>query len=325
MDFFQRYKDYGALVDEYLADFIKRTIPTTLYAPAKYILDAGGKRIRPILVLCACEAVGGKRESALHAAAGLEILHNFTLVHDDIMDNAMSRRGRPTIHTKWDENVAILAGDVLLGLAYRALLQSDSGCVHEMSKIFTEGVIEVCEGQAYDKEFEDRKRVSLDEYLLMIQKKTGTMVAVATEVGAILGNGSVQERAALKSYGELVGQAFQVQDDLLDVIADEKKFGKTIGGDIVEGKKTFLLITALQRAKGEDKRLLQRIVGDGGVPKNKVGRVRRIYYDTGSIQAAEDRILKDIVEAKKHLAVLKESESSRMLAWFADMLLNRKS
>jgi geranylgeranyl diphosphate synthase, type II len=325
MDFLQRYKQYGLYIDEHLATFIKRTIPKSLYEPANYILEAGGKRIRPVLVLCACEAVGGKKEEAIHAAAGLEILHNFTLVHDDIMDNAAARRGRPTVHTKWDANVAILAGDVLLGLTYRALLMAKTDSVHELSSIFTEGVIEVCEGQAYDKEFETRKRVSLDEYLLMIRKKTGTMVSVAMEVGAILGNASPSERAALKSYGELVGEAFQVQDDLLDVVADEKKFGKTIGGDIVEGKKTFLLITALQRAKGEEKRLLQKIVNEGGVSKSKVNRVRQIFLSTGAVESAEIQIANDIAKAKEHLKVLNDSESTHMLSWFADMLLGRKS
>lgn len=325
MDFLNRYKEYGSIVDEYLSTFVKKTIPRSLYDPAKYILAAGGKRIRPVLVLCACEAVGGKREHALDAAAGLEILHNFTLVHDDIMDHAASRRGRSTVHTKWDANVAILAGDVLLGLAYRALLQSETTFIQELSRIFTEGVIEVCEGQAYDKEFETRKRVSLDEYLLMIRKKTGTMVAVATEVGAILGNGSRGERAALKSYGELVGEAFQVQDDLLDVIADEKKFGKTIGGDIVEGKKTFLLITALQRAKGQEKKVLQNLVQNGGVSKGQVDRIRRIFLSTGAVEGAEIHVANNIAKAKEQLRVLKNSESAHMLSWFADMLLSRKS
>jgi geranylgeranyl diphosphate synthase type II len=325
MDFLQRYKEYGRLIDEHIATFIKRSIPKTLYEPAKYILAAGGKRIRPVLVLCACEAVGGNKEHALPAATGLEILHNFTLVHDDIMDNASARRGRPTVHTKWDANVAILAGDVLLSLAYRALLQSNTTRIQEVSSIFTEGVIEVCEGQAYDKEFETRKRVTLDEYLLMIRKKTGTMVAVATEVGAILGNGSTAECSALKSYGELVGEAFQVQDDLLDVVADEKQFGKTIGGDIVEGKKTFLLITALQRAKGDDKRLLQKIVEEGGVSRGKVNRVRQIFLSTGAVEAAEVQIANDIGKAKDQLCVLNDSDSAHMLSWFADMLLSRKS
>ena len=325
MDFLRRYKEYGSLVDEYLATFIKHSVPHSLYEPARYILAAGGKRIRPVLVLCACEAVGGKKEVALDAAVGLEILHNFTLVHDDIMDHAASRRGRPTVHKKWDENVAILAGDVLLGLAYRALLQSSTPNIQQVSRIFTEGVIEVCEGQAYDKEFELRKSVTLDEYLLMIQKKTGTMVAVATEVGAILGNASAEQRSALKSYGDLVGRAFQIQDDLLDVIADEKKFGKTIGGDIVEGKKTFLLITALERAKGQEKKFLRQIIQAGGTSRRNVDRVRRIFHVTGAVDEARERISKDIADAQQLLRNLNDSESTQMLAWFTDMLLNRNS
>ncbi len=325
MDYLQRYKEYGSLVETYLTRFVNRSIPKTLYEPAKYILAAGGKRIRPVLVLCACEAVGGNKDSALDAACGLEILHNFTLVHDDIMDHASSRRGRPTVHTKWDENIAILAGDVLLGLAYRALLQSDTPCIQQLSKIFTEGVVEVCEGQAYDKEFEERKNVTLDEYLLMIRKKTGTMVSVATEVGAILGEASAEERTALKQYGDLVGKAFQIQDDLLDVIGDEKKFGKTIGGDIVEGKKTYLLITALQRATGEEKKILQKLVREHGTSKRNVDRIRRIFHATGAVESAQRQISSDIAEAKEQLRVLRESESVRMLVWFTDMLLNRKS
>lgn len=325
MDYFERYQEYGRMVEEHLSNFMKVTLPKSLYEPAKYILAAGGKRIRPVLVLCACEAVGGKKAQAVDAAIGLEILHNFTLVHDDIMDNAASRRGRATVHTKWDSNVAILAGDVLLGLAYRALLQSRTPCIQELSRIFTEGVIEVCEGQAYDKEFETRKKVSLKEYMLMIGKKTGTMVAVAMEVGAILGDGTAAKRTALKSYGALVGEAFQIQDDLLDVVADEKEFGKTIGGDIVEGKKTFLLIHSLARAKGEDKRLLEKIVSDGGVSKNKVSRVREVYVSTGAVESARAQIGENIARAKEQLSVLNGSESAHMLSWFADMLLNRKS
>ncbi len=325
MEFLKRYQEYSVLVERYLAAFIGKTVPKTLYEPAAYILAGGGKRIRPVLMLCSSEAVGGTKEAALDAAVGLEILHNFTLVHDDIMDNASSRRGRPTVHTKWDDNIAILAGDVLLGLAYRALLRSNSPSIQHVSKIFTEGVVEVCEGQAYDKEFETRKNVTMDEYLLMIRKKTGTMVAVATEVGGLLGGASEEERSALKSYGELVGQAFQVQDDLLDVVADEKEFGKTIGGDIVEGKKTFLLITALQRATGNDKKLLKEIVERGGTSRRSVDRVRRIFQSTGAVDAAQEQISADIAHAKERLRLLRNSDAVDMLSWFTDMLLNRKS
>ncbi len=323
MDFERLYHEYKALVDSYLAKFVEENKPKSIYGPAKYILAGGGKRIRPLLVLLACEAVGGRKEEALHAGAGLEILHNFTLVHDDIMDHAASRRGRATVHVKWDENTAILAGDALLALAYRALLRTQSPRIQEISKVFTEGVVEVCEGQAYDKEFENRTNVGVSDYLLMIQKKTGKMVAVATEVGALIGNGTAAHVEALRSYGEHAGRAFQIQDDLLDVIADEKKFGKTIGGDLVEGKKTFLLLEALRRAKGSDKRLLLKLFANGGISKRQVKEFKRIYEETGAIDAARQKIAEDITEAKADLERIPPSDAHAMLVWFTDMLLNR--
>ncbi|MEX2116414.1 MAG: polyprenyl synthetase family protein [Bacteroidota bacterium] len=323
MNFEQQYHSYKALVDQYLVDSIQVTEPRSLYKPLNYVLAGGGKRIRPILVLLASEAVGGKAAEAVHAGVGIEILHNFTLVHDDIMDNANSRRGRATVHTKWDDNVAILVGDELLALAYRILLRTDSPRIRDIAGVFTEGVVEVCEGQAYDKEFEVRSAVSVDEYLLMIRKKTGKMVAVATEIGAIIGNGSSAEITALRKYGELVGRAFQVQDDLLDVVGDEKQFGKMIGGDLREGKKTFLLLEALKKARGKDKLLLKRLVKNGGASKKMIGEFKRIFQKTGAIEAAGARIRSDIDEAKQQLGSLKPSPARDMLFWFTDMLLHR--
>jgi geranylgeranyl diphosphate synthase type II len=324
MDFKQQYRGYKDLLDQYLADAIRETEPRSLYKPLTYVLAGGGKRIRPILVLLACEAVGGKAEAAVHAGAGIEILHNFTLVHDDIMDHADSRRGRATVHTKWDNNVAILVGDELLALAYRILLRTDSSRIKDIAGVFTEGVVEVCEGQAYDKEFENRANVSVDDYLLMIRKKTGKMVAVATEIGAIIGNGLPAEVAALKTYGELVGRAFQVQDDLLYVVGVEKQFGKMIGGDLKEGKKTFLLLEALKRARGKDKLLLKKLVKNGGASKKMIGEFKRIFKATGAIESAGERIRVDIEEAKQQLGTLKPSPARDMLFWFTDMLLHRK-
>jgi geranylgeranyl diphosphate synthase type II len=324
MDFKQQYLEYKQLIDKYLSDAIHESKPRSLYNPLKYVLAGGGKRIRPILALLACEAVGGKAEASVHAGAGIEILHNFTLVHDDIMDNADSRRGRATVHTKWDDNVAILVGDELLALAYRILLRTESPRIKDIAGVFTEGVVEVCEGQGFDKEFESRSNVTVDEYLLMIRKKTGKMVAVATEIGAIIGNGSPAEIAALKNYGELVGRAFQVQDDLLDVVGDEKQFGKMIGGDLREGKKTFLLLEALKRARGKDKLLLKGLVRNGGASKKMIAEFRRIFETSGAIGAAETRIRSDIDEAKQQLGLLKHSPARDMLFWFTDMLLHRK-
>jgi geranylgeranyl diphosphate synthase type II len=318
-----QYSQYKRLVDRSLSGFVREQVPRSLYEPLKYVLDGGGKRIRPVLLLLSCEAVGGNPTKALHAGAAIEILHNFTLVHDDIMDRASSRRGRQTVHTKWDTNVAILVGDGLLALAYRSLLKTSSPNIQEIARIFTEGVVEVCEGQSYDKEFETRSAVGVKDYLLMIDKKTAKMVAVAAEIGGLIGNGSRSSILALRKYGEYVGRAFQIQDDLLDIIGDEKELGKAVGGDLIEGKKTFLLLEALRAARGRDRKLLADVVRNKGGSRRLIPAYRRIYFETGAIDAARRRIKNDIDKAKKELHRLPASRAQAMLAWFADMLLNR--
>jgi len=323
LDFSQRYLEYKSQIDDYLGRFIDESKPDTLYKPVRYVLAGGGKRIRPLLVMLSCEAVGGSAKESLHAGAAMEILHNFTLVHDDIMDNADARRGRSTVHTRWDTNVAILSGDALLALAYRALLRTISPRIQEISKVFTEGVVIVCEGQAFDKEFESRKRVRVEDYLLMIQKKTAAMVSVSTQIGGLIGNAKEGELAALKNYGEMVGRAFQIQDDLLDVVADEKKFGKTIGGDLVEGKKTFLLLEALKRAKGKDKAKLLGVMRNGGIARKDIGQFRRIYEHTGAIDVARKQVEHDIRSAREQLIELRDSDARSMLGWLAEMLMHR--
>ncbi|MEX0736986.1 MAG: polyprenyl synthetase family protein [Bacteroidota bacterium] len=323
MKFEKKYLRYKEVVDDYLQGFIVEKKPHSIYRPIRYVLAGGGKRIRPVLVMLSCEAVGGNWKDALHAAAGIEILHNFTLVHDDIMDNAASRRGRATIHTKWDPNVAILVGDELLACAYRALLKTRSSRIQDIAKIFTEGVVEVCEGQGYDKEFETSLDVTVQDYLLMIRKKTGKMVTVATEIGALIGGGTPGEFRALSNYGRHVGRAFQLQDDLLDIVADEKEFGKTVGGDIVEGKKTFLLLEALRRARGKDRLLLLSIFRKKGAAKVNVDEVRRVYHRTGAIQATLRRVKQDIARAKNELEKLRPTPARAMLFWFTEMLLHR--
>lgn len=321
--FTPQYQRYKGIVDRQLHSCIPKNEPHSLYEPLKYVLSGGGKRIRPLLVLLSCEAVGGTVKQAVNAAVAIEILHNFTLVHDDIMDNAASRRGRATVHTKWDNNIAILVGDELVALAYRELLKTKSPSIARVADIFTEGVVEVCEGQAYDKEFELRKNVNLSDYLLMIGKKTGKMVSVASEMGAFIGGGTEAEIRALKSYGTYIGRAFQIQDDLLDIIADEKEFGKTIGGDIVEGKKTYLLIQAIAHTRGADKKLLRSIITRGGTSRKNIAAVRKIYERCGVIELAKKAVARNIQLANMQLAHLRKSDAREMLFWFSNMLLNR--
>ena len=319
----RQYQHYKEIVDRQLRLCVPKNQPHSLYDPVKYVLSGGGKRIRPLLVILSCEAVGGTLRQAVHAAVAVEILHNFTLVHDDIMDNAPSRRGRPTVHTQWDTNIAILVGDELVALAYRELLKTQSPSIARVADIFTEGVVEVCEGQTYDKEFETRKTVSLDEYIHMIGKKTGKMVSVASEMGAVIGGGTRAEIRALELYGSHIGRAFQIQDDLLDVVADEKEFGKTIGGDIVEGKKTFLLIEAYARSRGADRKLLRSIITGGGTSRKNIPAVREIYERCGAVDRAKRTIEKNISRANAQLLSLRKSVPREMLFWFSEMLLNR--
>lgn len=322
--FSDRYHSYRTLIDQRLATVIDRDEPVTMYEPARYVLEGGGKRIRPVLVMLACEAAGGDALDALDAGVAVEILHNFTLVHDDIMDRAETRRGRQTVHRKWDENIAILVGDELMGIAYKTLLNTEKGDPRALTRVFTDGVIEVCEGQSYDKEFEQRSSVTEDEYLMMIGKKTGWLVAISAEMGAIIGGADTFRRAALVEYARGVGRAFQVQDDLLDVVADTADFGKPIGGDILEGKKTFLLVTALGRAAGEDLALLESVATRTASADGLVARVTEIYERLGVLEAARQRIAQDTAAAIRALDALEENDGRRMLDWLARMLLERR-
>lgn len=322
--FYQRYDEYREIIDRRLASVIDRDQPVTMYEPARYVLSGGGKRIRPVLAMLACQAAGGDPNDAVEAGVAVEILHNFTLVHDDIMDRADTRRGRETVHRKWDENIAILVGDELMGIAYKTLLNTEKGDVRAITRIFTDGVIEVCEGQSYDKEFENLPTVTEEQYLMMIEKKTGWLVAISAEIGAIIGGATAEQRDALVEYARCVGRAFQVQDDLLDVVADEEKLGKPVGGDIIEGKKTWLLVNALQHAEGEDLALLQRVANRTAAQDGLVAKVTQVYDRLGVLDSAREKIAQDTAAAARALQSLEDNEGRSMLGWLAQMLLERK-
>jgi len=323
----KKYIAYKNIIDNKIISFIEKTTPESLYQPIKYILAGGGKRIRPVLLMFACEAVGGNPENAIDAALAVEILHNFTLIHDDIMDNASFRRGRETIHKKWNENIAILAGDNMVGLAFQSLLETKSQRIQEIAKEFTKGIIEVCEGQSYDKEFEARKDVTIEEYIFMINKKTSKLLEVCTGIGALIGNADDKKYSALKNYALNLGIAFQIQDDLLDISGDEKKFGKKIGGDIIEGKKTYLLLNALNMVNKEpDKKIILEIIENNGLKtynKDIIDNIRRIYNEYGVVRVSQIEIKKYTKEAEKYLDVLETPDSKEILKWFSRMLLGR--
>ena len=323
-EFLERYQRYRDIIDRRLATVIDRDEPVTMYEPARYVLSGGGKRIRPVLVMLACQAAGGDPMDAVEAGTAVEILHNFTLVHDDIMDRADTRRGRETVHCKWDENIAILVGDELMGIAYKTLLNTERGDVRALTRVFTDGVIEVCEGQSYDKEFEALPSVTEEQYFMMISKKTGWLVAISAEMGAIIGGANAAQTTALVEYARCVGRAFQVQDDLLDVVADKDKLGKPIGGDILEGKKTFLLVRALNSARGADLDLLRSVATHTAGGDDLVARVTGVYERLGVLDAARGKIKEDTTAALRALDALDDNEGRRMLTWLAHMLLERK-
>ncbi len=297
--------------------------PYSLFDPLNYIMSGGGKRIRPILVLLSCETFGGDINNAIDAAIAVEILHNFTLVHDDIMDNANTRRGKETIHKKWDVNAAILVGDELIGLSYRSLLRSNSNNINGILKAFTDGVIEVCEGQALDKEFELSEAVSIDDYIIMIKKKTAELLKTSSIIGAIIGNAEQNGIEAISKYSENIGIAFQINDDLLDVIADEGEFGKKIGGDILEKKKTFLYLKALELLKGKEKEDFKLLYNNSHNNKEKIDMIINIYNTICVINSAKDEISKFTSKANESLNCLRNEDSRKHLLSFSDMLLNR--
>jgi geranylgeranyl diphosphate synthase, type II len=321
----RRYSGYKDLVNERLGFFITEKNPSGIYDPLKYILAGGGKRIRPVLLMLCCEAADGKAGDALNAAIAVEVLHNFTLIHDDIMDNADTRRGKETIHRKWDRDTAILSGDALIGLAYQSLMKTKSPRIREIAKVFTKGIIEVCEGQSYDKEFELKKNVSLKEYIMMINKKTSQLLVCCAGIGVLTGNGNKSLLAALENYALNIGLAFQIQDDLLDIFADEKQFGKKIGGDIREGKKTYLLLKGLETVKDKkEKALLESVIRNKGLKKDSdILAIKNIYEKNGIIDAATKEIEKYTLEAIDYLGKIKNKKARLMLLWFSYMLLNR--
>lgn len=284
--------DLRALVDDALSTLVQEQEPAGLYEPVRYVLRGGGKRLRPTLTLLSAEIFGIDRDRALPAALAIEVFHNFTLVHDDIMDHADERRGRPTVHVRWDESTAILCGDYLLGLSYELLSTSPTGDVARIISRFQQMVARLCEGQMLDKEFESRPEVSVAEYLQMVDSKTGALLCASLEIGGMLGGASASDIETLAEIGSNVGRAFQMKDDLLDLTAEDDRWGKTIGGDLIEGKKTFLLLRAIERTSGEDRSWLLDIVRNGGLAAAKVDEARERMRRSGVLEEARREVLR---------------------------------
>lgn len=283
--------------------------PKSLYEPITYILSLGGKRIRPALVLMAYNLYREDVEKAIRPAIGLEVFHNFTLLHDDLMDQADKRRSKPTVHKVWNANTAILSGDAMLIAAYQLIGETAPEHLKEVLDLFTRTALEICGGQQYDMEFESRMDVSEEEYLEMIRLKTAVLLACSLKTGAILAGASQEDAENLYRFGINIGLAFQLQDDLLDVYGDTKTFGKNIGGDILCNKKTFLLINALRRAEGEQKAQLEHWIARKDFDAaEKIAAVTNIYNVLGLKELSEAKMQTYYAEGMKNLAALSVSE-----------------
>lgn len=323
----QTSKEILKKINDFIDQLPYERKPQSLYDPVKYVLSIGGKRVRPVLMLLAYNMYKEDPERILMPACALETYHNYTLLHDDLMDNADVRRGVPTVHRKWDANTAILSGDSMLVLAYHRMLRCDADKQPEVMSLFTETALEIGEGQQYDMEFENRNDVTEAEYIEMIRLKTSVLLACALKIGAILAGASSEDADNLYKFGEQIGLAFQLQDDLLDVYGDPKVFGKAVGGDITCNKKTYMLINAFQRANDNQRAELERWVTAKDFDRNeKVAAVTDIYNQIGIRQICEEKINYYFEESKKYLAKVNvDDERKQILRQYTAEMMKRES
>ncbi len=313
------------LVNDFLAQLPYERKPKSLYEPVEYVLSIGGKRIRPVLTLMGYNLWKEDPERILMPAVGLETYHNYTLLHDDLMDNADMRRGYPTVHRRWDANKAILSGDSMLVLAYQRMQQVPAEKLPAVLELFTETALEIGEGQEYDMTFETRNDVTENEYIEMIRLKTSVLLACALKTGALLADAPQEDADRLYRVGEQVGLAFQLQDDLLDVYGDPKVFGKAIGGDITSNKKTYMLINAYNRANDEQRKELEHWIGAKEFDRQeKVAAVTRLYDAIGIRQLCEDKINYYFQQASQTLSEVNVTDERKaQLRQYMDELLHR--
>ena len=305
--------------------------PKGLYEPIAYTLASGGKRLRPTLTMTAADVISDQpstivlQREVLPAALAMEVFHNFTLLHDDVMDHAEVRRGLPTVHVKWNDNTAILSGDQMLIEAYRLLSDVPADKLPQVLKWFNEMATAICEGQQYDVDFEHSNQVSIDDYMMMIEKKTSVLIANALRTGAYIAGGDENQCKALYQYGLHIGLAFQIQDDILDVFGDPKTFGKAIGGDICCNKKTFLLLSALETADAESKAELLEWLLSTDRNEEKITAVTNIYTRLGVREIGEAVMEEHTAQALAQLDKLPQNAATESLRELAEKLVTRKS
>ena len=314
------------LVNKAIADTKYTEQPAELYEPISYLMQLGGKRMRPVLVLIATEMFDGNVLKALDAAIGIELFHNFTLMHDDIMDKAPLRRGKPTVHAKWNESAAILSGDVMFVEAYKLMIKVEDSILREVLAIFSDTASGVCQGQQADMNFEKRDEVSLTEYLEMIRQKTAVLLAGSMQIGALIGGAVPDQANLLYEFGENLGLAFQLQDDILDVYGNPEKFGKQVGGDILSNKKTFMLIKAKELATGNTKSEIDQWLNRSDDPFAKVEAITSIYNLLEVRKLAEIEMEEYVNKALRALELISVDRSKKdLLRGFAEQLLIREN
>lgn len=313
-------------VNDFIEQLPYNRKPTTLYDPVKYVLSMGGKRIRPTLMLLAYNLYKEEPADILMQAVALETYHNYTLLHDDLMDNADLRRGHETVHKKWNDSQAILSGDSMLVLAYQRMAVGLNDNLKEVLNLFTETALEIGEGQQYDIDFETRNDVSEDEYIEMIRLKTSVLLACGLKIGALLGGASDEDADNLYKFGEQIGLAFQLQDDYLDVYGDEKVFGKAIGGDIISNKKTYMLINAFNRANDEQRAELRKWIDAKNFNREeKVNAMTKLYNQIGIDKLAQQKIQYYFKESKRYLDVVSVPDTRKHeLRAYAEAMMKRK-
>ncbi len=322
-------KKYSTIVVKTIEENLEVIEPKELQDACIYLTKAGGKMLRPALTLIVADAVGGNKDDALKTAAAIELIHTFSLIHDDIMDDDDMRRGKPSVHKVWDEPTAILAGDTLFSKAFEMVILSNDNInpinVTNALSVIADACVKICEGQASDMGFEGNFDVNEEEYSKMIFKKTGALIAAATKAGAIMGDADFEVVDAMYEYGRLIGQAFQIQDDYLDVVSDEDSLGKPIGSDIAKGKMTLMVVKALAEAKEDDKKRLIEILKNTESSQDEVDEAINLFNKYGSIEYAHNLALENVRKAKQVLEILDDSESKQILVQLADFVLERKS
>jgi len=317
---------YQEFLSDYLQSQYEDKEPRNLYEPIHYILDLGGKRMRPVLTLMSAEVFDTDYKKALPAALAVEVFHNFSLVHDDIMDDAPLRRGKETVHEKWNLNTGILSGDAMLILAYQYFEQYEPIIFRDLAKLFSKTALEVCEGQQWDVDFEERNDVTIPEYLKMIQYKTAVLVAAAMKMGAIIAETSEENANLIYDFGLNLGLAFQLQDDFLDAFGDPETFGKQVGGDIIENKKTYLYLKAVAFSKETEAEELRRLFSIQPEDNTeKIKTVKELFNNSGASKATQDAIQDFTFKAFQTLDKMNIStEKKGMLKAFGENLMGRK-